>query len=232
MSAGDKSRRDIPAPGTAQRGPTGQLLNRPPAFSEPVPAAAVRVFDRTPPVPPGTGMAQARVVSYPILRNNATGVYTTDDSPVVSMTNYDPRILATLGIAFRPDGRDIPTIELSAFPAKTVMNVRADFYVRNQEGQWCAANHIWDYADSVIPESWRLPWTYRWADSPGRVVAKLLQAVATGTGTLPVGEFHAVGIWSLAPGAVVPEPELRRLLAAGTLDVLTGPFVVSQTGAP
>jgi hypothetical protein len=184
--------------------------------------------DRLPPTPPRGGQTRAyvRTLPSPVARNNAVGTYT-DRSVSVYVGTPDPRLLATVTFGFREEGRDYPSI--AAPYAGHVVN--ADLFIQTQEGRWIASNHVFDLTQSPASATFRAPWSYRWADSPGRLVCKLT-VPAGGTALGVVGDWWASVEWDLAPGAWIADEELARLFAACQFEQLTGAIVVSNTGAP
>lgn len=180
--------------------------------------------DRIPPTPPTGGQTRVFRKSIQVARNAATGAYTETSVGVVADTP-DPRILATLSFAFRQDGTDYPTI-----PAPYAGHaVAADQYVKIESLLWAAGNHIFDFTQAPPSATFRAPWSYRWADTPGRLAAFLSFPNAPGT-NVPAGDWWATAEWALAPGAYIPDDELVRLFAACQLNQLTPAITVSTTG--
>jgi len=204
----------MPAPGVAQ---------------EPIPRANTRGRDLLVPVPPIAGQSKTKIESFKVARNNATGAFTQRSVAVYAETP-DPRLLATVAFGFRQDGRDIPAVLPAAFPVGHV--VSADLYVRNEKNVLIATNHIYDFSQNPISATFRAPWAYRWADTPGRLWATLTVPAGPGTGLAMEGDWWAVAQWNLAPGAYIDDDELQRMFAACQLVQGTDAIVVSTTGAP
>lgn len=196
---------------------------------EPIPRANTRGRDLLVPVPPISGQSKTKIEAFKVGRNNATGVFTRHSVSVYAETP-DPRLLATIAYGFRQDGSDVPSVLPLNFPAGHV--VSADLYVRTDKNVLVATNHIYDFSQTPTSPTFRAPWAYRWADTPGRLWATLTVPNAPGTGLAMVGDWWAVAQWNLAPGAYIDDNELQRLFAACTLTQGSDAIVVSQTGAP
>ncbi len=196
---------------------------------EPIPRANTRGRDLLVPVPPIAGQSKTKIESFKVGRNNATGVYTNRSVSVYAETP-DPRLLATISYGFRQDGQDIPTVLPLNFPAGHV--VSADLYIRNEKNVLVATNHIYDFTQTPVSPTFRAPWAYRWADTPGRLWATLTVPGPGGTNLAMVGDWWAIAMWNLAPGAYIDDDELQRMFAACQLVQGTDAIVVSQTGAP
>lgn len=190
----------------------------------PVPRANVRGFDHLPPRPPTYGQLKTWTQSFVVARNNAGGgAYTTHPVEVQAETP-DPRLLATLSFGFRQDGQNTPPP--GPYPSHSVL---ADLYVRTDSGIWVLTNHIFDATQGFLA-TFRAPWSYRWADTPGRIVASLNIPDLPGTGLAVNGDWWAIASWGLAPGAYIPDDELPRLFAACSLTMRTEPLIATQTG--
>lgn len=183
--------------------------------------------DRVPPVPPvgGQVLVLRKTLQAPVARNAAgAGAYTAADVSVYADTP-DARLLASLSFGFRQDGKDYPDVA-APYAGHAVT---ADLFVQTEENLWLASNHIYDFTQSPTSYTFRAPWTYRWSDTPGRVVARLT-VPGGGTGLGVDGNWWATAQWGLAPGAFIPDDELRRLLAACQIIQLTPSINVTELG--
>ncbi len=181
--------------------------------------------DRIPPTPPTGGQTRVFRKSIKVARNNATGTYALGSNVGIVADTPDPRILATLSFGFREDGRDYPSIP-APFPGHSVA---ADQYVKIESGLWVAGNHIFDFTQNPVSPTFRAPWSYRWADTPGRLAAFLTFPSLPGT-NVPPGDWWGTAEWALAPGAWIADDELVRLFGACQLVQLTPAVTVSTTG--
>lgn len=193
--------------------------------SEPVPRANVRGADHLSPKPPRFGQSRTWTQAFRVARNQAGGGVYTANTVGIQIDTPDPRLLASVSLGFRQDGADTPT------PASPFANhtVSADLYVRTDTGLWVLTNHVFD-ATQGFSTTFRAPWTYRWADTPGRLVATLTIPNAPGSGIAVNGDWWAIAAWGLAPGAIIGDDELPRLFAACNLAERTPAIVVTATG--
>ncbi len=202
-------------------------MNLAAALKESRPLRNPQGVDQIPPTPPTAGQSRVERQSIKVARNNATGVYVAN-TVAVAVDTPDPRLLASLTIGFREDGRDYPSI-----PAPYAGHaIAVDLYTKNEAGQWVAGNHIYDFTQNPVSPTFRAPFTYRWADTSGRVTAQLTFPTAAAGGTaVPAGDWWATAEWALAPGAWIADEELQRLFRACQIMELTAAITVSTTGA-
>lgn len=168
----------------------------------------------------GTANPRRRVMSVAILRNNASGAYSTTSFGYVVRTSSG-RLQTLVAWTFKPDGAEdaaFPTSGASAW----LLTADAWIYLSmDQGGSPTRAN--------VILGNTPLPFALNEAvQGIDEIRGTVVVPNAPGSGIVP-GTLYVTAIWEPMPGeGSIPDAELQSLLGACNVNVTGG--VVSDSG--